>query len=114
MYHCGQMAEYISLRKKIILEIRKEKQNYYCEEIKPARSNQKQWWKNIKNITGIKSKQEFILSNPQFDTQLNTKDTVYLMNDYFTSLTSNYLKVHDNWFNVGIEEQLPNITAEAK
>ena len=35
------------------------------------------------------------------------------MNDYFTSLTSNYSEVHDSWFNVGMEEKLPYITADS-
>ena len=113
MYQRGRMEEYRSLRNKITSEIRKEKQKYYSEKIKPARcSNSKQWWKNIKNITG-QSKHEFILNSPQSDTPLNSKDTANLMNEYFTSLTSNYSEVHDSWFNVGMEEQLPNITADS-
>jgi hypothetical protein len=109
----GRMEEYRSLRNKITSEIRKEKQKYYSEKSKPARrSNSKQWWKNIENVTG-KSKQEFILSSPQSDTPLNSKDATNLMNEYFTSLTSNYSEVHESWFNVGMEEQLSNITADS-
>ena len=68
MYQRERMEEYRSLRNEIISEIRKEKQKYYSEKIKPARcSNSKQWWKNIKNITG-QSKQEFILNSLQSDT----------------------------------------------
>ena len=35
------------------------------------------------------------------------------MNEYFTSLTSNYSEVHDSWFNVEMEEQLSYITADS-
>ena len=35
------------------------------------------------------------------------------MNDFFTSHTSNYSEVHDSWFNVGMEEKLPYITADS-
>ena len=33
------------------------------------------------------------------------------MNEHFTDLTSNYSEVRDSWFDVGTEEELPNVTA---
>ena len=114
MYQRGSMEEHRSLRNKITSEIRKEKQKYYREKIKPARcSNSKQWWKNIKNITGQSKRNLFYINSPQSDTPLNSKDTADLMNEYFTSLTSNYSEVHDSWFDVGMEEKLPYITADS-
>ena len=113
LYQRGRMTEFRSVRNQIVFEIRKEKQKFYNGKTKPARcSEPKAWWNNIKRIVG-KKREHFVLTNPETDAPLNSKETANLINDFFTSLTNDYPEVKDEWLNVGSEDSLPYITVDS-
>ena len=112
LYQRGRMTEFRSVRNQIVFEIRKEKQKFYNGKTKPARcSEPKAWWNNIKRIVG-KKREHFVLTNPETDAPLNSKETTNLINYFFTSLTNDYPEVKDEWLNVGSEDSLPYITVD--
>ena len=83
-------ASYRLLRNKVQWEIRSAKYHYYHHRVSDLeQTDPKKWWKQIKSLTGQDIQQEWF---HQFlgENCPDTKSLANMVNDHFTSLTSDF------------------------
>ncbi len=82
-YRSGKMELYRALRAQVSKEIKKAKSASYDKEVRPKRTAcSKSWWKQIKRLTG-KRKNDVTLLDPATECELNNKESVTIINDFF-------------------------------
>ena len=102
-----------SLQKRVAFEIRKAKENYYIRNIQPHRDcNPRVWWKKIWGLTG-KNKTPVVHSDPERKLAMNNKDAANTTNNFFASLTSDFLEVESKWSGYGHLDTLPVVKLES-
>ena len=71
----------------------------------------KSWWKQIKRLTG-KRKNDVTLVDPATECELNNKESVTMINDFFADLTKDYPRIKKEWFEVEWSDSLPKVSVE--
>ena len=111
VYRSGKMELYRALRAEVSKEIKKAKYTLY-DKVRPKRTAcSKSWWKQIKRLTG-KGKDDVTLLEPATKRELNNKESVTIINDFFADLTTDYPRINKEWFEVECSDSLPKVSVE--
>ena len=111
-YSCGKIELFRSLRAQVSKEIKKAKSTSYDKKVRPKRTAcSKSWWKQIKRLAG-KVKDSVTLIDPETELELNNKQSVTIINDFFADLTKHYPRINKEWIEVQCPDSLPYVNVE--